>query len=150
MKQLASRCSTQALQSLDCGFFKCTMIAHFVSRNKQSTFSWFIITQARIRRMDLPALKMACTVLGVGSSCSSPGPRFILLNTHLFIKVLQSRDSEETFSVFESSCHLLLPVQPLKGRGNPVKCLAQGHSKRTYRSCFTLTLLNAERQAGNL
>jgi len=30
-----------------------------------------------------------------------------------------------TIPVFESSCHLLLPVYPLKcGRGNPVKCLA--------------------------
>jgi len=26
----------------------------------------------------------------------------------------------------------LLSVQPLKGRGNPVKCLAQGHNKRTF------------------
>jgi len=26
---------------------------------------------------------------------------------------------------------LLLPVQPRKGRGNPVKCLTQGHRKQT-------------------
>jgi len=32
-------------------------------------------------------------------------------------------DSEGTFTVFDSSCHLLLPVQPLKGRGSPVKSL---------------------------
>jgi len=32
------------------------------------------------------------------------------LGTHLFVKVPQPGDSEVTFSVFESSCHLLLPV----------------------------------------
>jgi len=32
------------------------------------------------------------------------------LDTHLFVKVSRSGDSEITFSVFESSCHLLLPV----------------------------------------
>jgi len=31
----------------------------------------------------------------------------------------------------------------------PVKCLAQGHNKRTCQPIFTLTLLNAECQAGN-
>jgi len=30
-------------------------------------------------------------------------------------------------------------------RGNPVKCLAQGHNKRTCRPISTLTLLKAER-----
>jgi len=34
-------------------------------------------------------------------------------------------DSEVAFAVFESSCHLLLSVYPLKGRIYPVKCLAQ-------------------------
>jgi len=33
-----------------------------------------------------------------------------------------------------------------KGKGNPVKCFAQGHNKRTCRPISTLTLLN-ERQA---
>jgi len=33
-----------------------------------------------------------------------------LLFAHLFAKLPQPRDSEEIFSVFESSCHLLLPV----------------------------------------
>jgi len=42
------------------------------------------------------------------------------LGTHIFVKVPQPGDSEGTFSVFESSC---------KGRGNSVKCLAQGHNK---------------------
>jgi len=55
-----------------------------------------------------------------------------------------------TFSVFESSCHLSLPVLPLKGRGNPFKRVAHGRNKRTCRFISTLTLLNAERQAGKL
>jgi len=42
-------------------------------------------------------------------------------------------DSKELFSVFESSCHLLLPVLPLKSGSNLVKWLAQGHNKRIYR-----------------
>jgi len=32
------------------------------------------------------------------------------LGTHLFVKVPRPGNSEGTFSVFESSCHLLLPV----------------------------------------
>jgi len=32
------------------------------------------------------------------------------LGTHLFIKVPRPGDSEVTFSVLKSSCHLLLPV----------------------------------------
>jgi len=32
------------------------------------------------------------------------------LGTHLFVKVPRPGDSEVTFSLFESSCHLLLPV----------------------------------------
>jgi len=32
------------------------------------------------------------------------------LGTHLFVKIPRPGDSEGTFSVFESSCHLLLPV----------------------------------------
>jgi len=43
---------------------------------------------------------------------------------HLFIKVPQPVNSKMIFLVFESGCHLLLPVEPLKRRGNPVKCLA--------------------------
>jgi len=39
-----------------------------------------------------------------------------------------------------SGCHLLLAVEPLKGRGNPIKCLAQGHNGRNYRPIFTLSL----------
>jgi len=33
-----------------------------------------------------------------------------VLGTHSFVKVPQPGDSKGTFSVFESSCHLLLPV----------------------------------------
>jgi len=46
--------------------------------------------------------------------------------------------------------HLLVKVPRPKGRGNPVKCLAQGHNKQTCRPISTLTSLNAERQAGKL
>jgi len=60
------------------------------------------------------------------------------LGTHLFVKVPLPGDSEGTFTVFESSCHLLLPVWSLKGRGNSIKCLAQGHNKRTCRPISTL------------
>jgi len=35
---------------------------------------------------------------------------FVGLGTHLFVKVSRPGDSNGTFSVFESSCHLLLPV----------------------------------------
>jgi len=34
----------------------------------------------------------------------------IMVLSHLFVKVSRPRDSEDTFSIFESSCHLLLPV----------------------------------------
>jgi len=34
----------------------------------------------------------------------------LCLGTHLFAKVLRPGDSQGTFSVFESSCHMLLPV----------------------------------------
>jgi len=32
------------------------------------------------------------------------------LGTHLFVKVLRPRDSAVTLSIFESSCHLSLPI----------------------------------------
>jgi len=35
---------------------------------------------------------------------------FVGLGTHLFVKVPQPGDSEVTFLVIESSCHLILPV----------------------------------------
>jgi len=78
---------------------------------------------------------------------------FLGLGAHLFVEVPRPGDSEVTFLVFELSCHLLLPVQPLKCRDNPFKCLAhavQAHNKRTCRSIFTLTILNTECQVGKL
>jgi len=52
---------------------------------------------------------------GSGNGASSAWRFLVLrlsLGTHLFVKVYldHSGDSKETFSVFESSCHLLLPV----------------------------------------
>jgi len=32
------------------------------------------------------------------------------LDPHLFVKIPQPGDSEMAFAIFESSCHLLLPV----------------------------------------
>jgi len=46
--------------------------------------------------------------------------------THLFVKVPRPGDSETTFSIIHSSCHLLLPL-------NLVKCLVQRHNKRKFR-----------------
>jgi len=48
--------------------------------------------------------------------CGFRGPLRVLqmgclgLGPHLFVKVPRPGDSEVTFPVFESSCHLLLPV----------------------------------------
>jgi len=56
------------------------------------------------------ALKKTCTVL------------LYLVLGHLSGKVPQPGDSEEICSVFESTCHLLLPVQPLKLRHGQVPC----------------------------
>jgi len=85
------------------------------------------------------------------------------LGTHLFVKVPRQQsyyiwtfpigprlgDSEVTFSVFDSSFHLLLSVQPPKVRGNSVKCLAEGHITQTCWLIFTLARFYAESQAGN-
>jgi len=35
---------------------------------------------------------------------------YLGLGTHLCVKILRPGESDVTFSVFESSCHLLLPV----------------------------------------
>jgi len=43
------------------------------------------------------------------------------LGTHLFVKVPRPGDCEGTFSVFESSCHLLTTSLTTKGRSNLVK-----------------------------
>jgi len=62
---------------------------------------------------------------------------FVCLFWSFICQVARPGDSEVTFSVFESSYHLLLPV--FKGRSNPVKCHAQGNNKRTCRPISTLT-----------
>jgi len=70
----------------------------------------------------------------------------------LFTKLPRPGDSDVIFAVFESSFHLLLPVEPLKDRGNLVKYLGQGHNKRTCRPVFTLSLLmlNVKQGAVNI
>jgi len=68
---------------------------------------------------------------------------------HLFVKVPRSGDTEANFLVFESSYHLLLPIKPLKRRGNLVKYLVQGHK----RNCLLGSPhypFNVERQARKL
>jgi len=62
-------------------------------------------------------------------SSQETGKQFLIINNFLFLLIYVKGDSEGTFSIFESSCHLLLLVYPLKSRGNPIKCLAQGHNK---------------------
>jgi len=49
-------------------------------------------------------------------------------------------------------CVKLSPVTTsliLEGRGNPVKCLAQRHNKRTYRPVFTLSLIMLNAKHGS-
>jgi len=69
----------------------------------------------------------------------------LCLGAHLFVKVSRPGVSEGTFSGVESSCHhLLLPAYSLKGRGNPVKCLAKDTTSEHaglsshYPLCWTL------------
>jgi len=56
----------------------------------------------------------------------------IALGTHLIVKVPRPGNSEGTFLVVESSCHLLLPVLQLKGRGNPIKCLPKDTTSKLF------------------
>jgi len=51
-----------------------------------------------------------------------------------FVKLSRSGDSEGPLRFFESSYHLLLPVKPLKGKCNPIKCLA--NCPRTQQTNF--------------
>jgi len=44
------------------------------------------------------------------SSADKGGEGGLRLGTHLFVKVPRPGNNEVTFSVFESSCNLLLPV----------------------------------------
>jgi len=72
------------------------------------------------------------------------------LGTHLFVKVPRPGENEGNFSVFESSCTCYYLSNHSKVEAIPVKWLAQEHNKRTCRSILTLSLFNAERQAGKL
>jgi len=67
-----------------------------------------------------------------------------LVLAHLFVNVPVpwTRDSEGTFSVFELSYHLLLPVWPPTGRG---KCLGQRHYKPNLPACSPYYPCIAER-----
>jgi len=79
----------------------------------------------------------------------------IRIDTHFLSKYLNlstRRQRKDHFGprvklppVYYQSNHKLL-----KGRDNPVKYLAQGVNKQTCRPTFTLTLLNAEHQAGKV
>jgi len=68
----------------------------------------------------------------------------------LFAKLPQPGDSKVTFAVFESNCQLLPPNQPLKGRDNLVKCLAQGHNQQLADLSSNYPFFNAERPARKL
>jgi len=48
--------------------------------------------------------------LGITIDCRLNFQDHIGLGPHLFVKMPRPGDSEMTFAVFESSCHLLLPV----------------------------------------
>jgi len=48
---------------------------------------------------------------------------------------------QETAPHFESSCRLFLPVEPLKGRDNPVNCFAQRHKANLPAYLHTITLM---------
>jgi len=56
-----------------------------------------------------------------------------LILAHLFVKAPEPKDSEGTFSVFESTCHLLLYRLTTQRLRHSVKSLAQGHKKATCR-----------------
>jgi len=70
-----------------------------------------------------------------------------LVLAHLFAKILRPGDSEGTFSVIELSCHLLLPVQPLKGRGSPLSALLKDTTSELAGLFFTLYPFHVERYA---
>jgi len=60
---------------------------------------------------------------------------------YLFVKGPRSGDNEVTFSVFESSCHLLLRVKPLKGRGKPLSALPKGITSKLL-GLFSISILS--------
>jgi len=60
---------------------------------------------------------------------------------HLFVKLLRPEDSEVILSVFEASCHQLLPIQPLKGRGIPLSALPKDTSSKLPAYLHTIPLM---------
>jgi len=58
------------------------------------------------------------------------GTWYFLIYLSMYLDQETGRQRSDVFC-FESSSHLLLLVKLLKGRGNSVKCLAQGHDKWT-------------------
>jgi len=76
------------------------------------------------------------------------GCSFCFQFARLFAMLPRPGDNEVTFAVFESSLYLLIPVYLLKDRGK-LSALPK-NNKRTCLPIFTLSLFNAERQAGKL
>jgi len=64
-------------------------------------------------------------------------PKFFicyLLLTHFLSTYLDQEAAKGLFWYSnQAAMHLLLPIQPNKGRGNPVKCLVQGQNKQSFR-----------------
>jgi len=68
--------------------------------------------------------------------------------TYLFVKVPQPGDSEGTFEILESRCHLLLGYQSNHSKVEAIPLSAL--PKDTTMPIFTLSLFNVESQAGKL
>jgi len=59
-----------------------------------------------------------CTILHI-AQCTI----YIIWYLLMYLSSYVDRRQLSIFAVFDSSCHLLLPVQSLKGRGNPLNVL---------------------------
>jgi len=70
------------------------------------------------------------------------------LGTHLFVKVPRPQQSD--LFCLRVKLPPVTTSLTTQARGNPIKCLAQGHNKQTCLLISTQTLLNAERQTGKL
>jgi len=72
------------------------------------------------------------------------------LGTNLFVKKPRPGDSESTFSIFESSCHLLRPLELLKSfEAVPLSALPKDTTSELV-DIFTRFFFYAEHQAGKL
>jgi len=69
------------------------------------------------------------------------------LSTHLFVNGSRPGDRKGTFSVFELSFHLLLLVRQLKGRDNPVKCLAHSTTSELAGLYYPFFMLNVKQRS---